>query len=190
MSDNEEHEQKPENTSDDLGENQDIDNEEVQKDEIPKTGKKKPAMNKDGTPRKTLTEEQQKARLEVLRKGREKANHKRQILKEEALKQSKPEYHPPATQNQPEPETVRVVKSKPKPKKKTIIIEESESDESEEEIIVKKVKKVKKPIEPLPMNPPPPRPPPRVETEAEKKQKLKQMKDDLVNRKVYKSLFD
>ena len=186
MSDNEENEQIPENTSDDLGENQEVENEEVQKDEIPKTGRKKPAMNKDGTPRKTLTEEQQKARLEVLRKGREKANIKRKILKEEAMK-SKPEYHPPATQNQPEPETVKVVKSKPKPKKKTIVIEESESEESEEEIVVKRVRKPKaKQQEQLPMNPPPP----RMESEAEKKQKLKQMKDDLVNKKVYKSLFD
>lgn len=39
MSDNE-NEQIPENTSDDLGENQEVENEEVQKDEIPKTGRK------------------------------------------------------------------------------------------------------------------------------------------------------
>ena len=55
MSDNE-NEQIPENTSDDLGENQEVENEEVQKDEIPKTGRKKTAMNKDGTPRKTISD--------------------------------------------------------------------------------------------------------------------------------------
>ena len=57
---------------------------------------------------------------------------------------SKPEYHPPATQ---EPTRTRDGKSrkilKPKPKKKTIVIEESESEESEEEIVVKRVRKPK-----------------------------------------------
>ena len=43
-------------------------------------------MNKDGTPRKTISDEAQKARLEVLRKGREKANIKRQLAKEELKK--------------------------------------------------------------------------------------------------------
>ena len=91
MSDSENASEIPENTSKSLGESQEVENENPQKEEIVKPRKKPPAINKDGTPRKTLTEEQQKARLETLRKGREKANHKRQILKEEALKKAKSE---------------------------------------------------------------------------------------------------
>ncbi len=194
MSDTENTSEIPENTSKSLGESQEVENENPKKEEIVKPRKKAPAINKDGTPRKTLTEEQQKARLELLRKGREKANHKRQILKEQALKNAK-EHHPPSVEKYPEPETVKVVK--PRPKKKTIVIEESD-DDSEEEIVVKKVVRKKKPPRdpspdppPLPMNPPPPRPPVvRQETEQEKKKKLKQMKEDLANKKAYRSLFD
>ncbi len=196
MSDTENTSEIPENTSKSLGESQEVENEKPEKEEIVKPRKKPPAINKDGTPRKTLTEEQQKARLELLRKGREKANHKRQILKEQALKNAK-EHHPPSVEKYPEPETVKVVK--PRPKKKTIVIEESD-DDSEEEIVVKKVvRKKKPPRDPSPdppppalaMNPPPPRPPPvRQETEQEKKKKLKQMKEDLANKKAYRSLFD
>lgn len=195
MSDSENTSEIPENTSKSLGESQEVENENPKKEEIVKPRKKPPAINKDGTPRKTLTEEQQKARLETLRKGREKANHKRQILKEEALKKAK-EHHPPSVEKYPEPETVKIVK--PRPKKKTIVIEESD-DDSEEEIVVKKVvRKKKPPRDPspdppphLPMNAPPPRPPPvRQETEQEKKKKLKQMKEDLANKKAYRSLFD
>jgi len=193
MSDTENTSEIPENTSKSLGESQEVENENPKKEEIVKPRKKAPAINKDGTPRKTLTEEQQKARLELLRKGREKANHKRQILKEQALKNAK-EHHPPSVEKYPEPETVKVVK----PKKKTIVIEESD-DDSEEEIVVKKVVRKKKPPRdpspdpppPLPMNAPPPRPPVvRQETEQEKKKKLKQMKEDLANKKAYRSLFD
>tara|TARA_R110002153_G_scaffold60805_2_gene164406 strand:- start:892 stop:1461 length:570 start_codon:yes stop_codon:yes gene_type:complete len=188
MSDNE-NEQIPENTSESLGENQEVENEEVHKDEIPKTGKKKPAMNKDGTPRKTISDEAQKARLEVLRKGREKANLKRQLAKEELTK--KKEYNPPAIEAQPAPKTVRVIKPK---KKKTIVIEESESEEEEQEevVVVKRVRKPKPKQEqptPLPMEPPPPRPPPRQESEADKKKKLNQLREDLTHKKIYKSLF-
>jgi len=186
MSDNE-YERIPENTSDNLGEKQVVENEEVQKEEIPKTDKKKPAINKDGLPRKTLSDEQQKARIENLRKGREKANIKRQLAKEELTK--KKEYNPPVIQEQIPVKTVKVVKPK---KKKTIVIEESESEEEEQEevVVVKRVKKPKpKVVEPLPMNPPLPRPPPRQDTEIDRKKKLLQLKTDLENKKVYKSLF-
>ena len=94
MGDNEENQKLPEDTSDSLGENQEVENEEVQKEEIPKASKRKPAVNKDGTPRKTISDEAQKARLEVLRKGREKANLKRQLAKEELTK--KKEHNTPA----------------------------------------------------------------------------------------------
>ena len=188
MSDNE-NEQIPENTSESLGGNQEVENEEVKIGEDPKPSKKKPAMNKDGTPRKTISDEAQKARLEVLRKGREKANLKRQLAKEELTK--KKEYNPPAIVEQAPVKTVKVIKPK---KKKTIVIEESESEDEEEEVVVvKRIKKPSKPKQveplPLPMHPPPPRPPPRQETEADRKKKLMQLKADLENKKVYKSLF-
>ena len=83
MSDNEENETMPENTSESLGENQEVENEEVKKEEDPKASKRKPAINKNGQPRKTISDEAQKARIEILRKGREKANIKRQLAKEE-----------------------------------------------------------------------------------------------------------
>ena len=110
MSDNE-NEQIPENTSESLGENQEVENEEVKIGEDPKPSKKKPAMNKDGTPRKTISDEAQKARLEVLRKGREKANIKRQLAKEELKKK---EYNPPAILEQAPVKTVKVIKPKKK----------------------------------------------------------------------------
>ena len=83
MSDNEENETMPENTSESLGGNQEVENEEVKKEEDPKASKRKPAINKNGQPRKTISDEAQKARIEILRKGREKANIKRQLAKEE-----------------------------------------------------------------------------------------------------------
>lgn len=89
MSDTEENQQIQENTSDSLGKNQEVENEEITKEEIPKASKRKPAINKDGTPRKTISNEAQLARLEVLRKGREKANLKRQLAKEELNKKKK-----------------------------------------------------------------------------------------------------
>ena len=188
MSDIEENQQIQENTSKTLGEDQEVENEEVKKDEIPKASKRKPAMNKDGTPRKTISNEAQLARLEVLRKGREKANIKRQLAKEELTK--KKEHNTPAIVEQAPVKTVKVIK----PKKKTIVIEESESEEDEQEevVVVKRVRKPKpKQVEPPPlaMLPPPPRPPPRQETEADRKKKLMQLKTDLENKKVYKSLF-
>ena len=191
MSDTEENEQIPEDTSESLGEKSGIENQKVKEGEIPKASKRKPAMNKDGTPRKTISNEAQLARLEVLRKGREKANIKRQLAKEELTK--KKEHNPPAIVEQAPVKTVKVLKSK---KKKTIVIEESESEEEDEEEQVMVVKRIKKPSKPkhvvpppLAMLPPPPRPPPRQETEADRKKKLMQLKADLENKKVYKSLF-
>ena len=187
MSDTEENEQIQENTSESLGEKQEVGNEDAKDGDDTKPSKKKPgAINKNGQPRKTLSPEQQKARLEVLKKGREKANIKRQLAKEEANK--KKEYNPPAIAEQPPVKTVKVVKPK---KKKTIVIEESSSESEDEVVVVKRVKKQSKPkqVEPLPMEPPPPRPPPRQETEADKKKKLMQLREDLSNKKIYKSLF-
>ncbi len=183
MSDTEENQQIQENTSDSLGKNQEVENEEITKEEIPKASKRKPAINKDGTPRKTISNEAQLARLEVLRKGREKANLKRQLAKEELNKKKE------TPQVVVEQAPVKIVKPK---KKKTIVIEESESEEEEPEevVVVKRVRKPKtKQVEPLPMHPPPPRPPVRQETEADRKKKLIQLKADLENKKVYKSLF-
>ena len=190
MSDTEENQQIPENTSDSLGEKSGIEHQKVKEGEIPKASKKKPAMNKDGSARKTLSPEQQQARLDVLRRGREKANIKRQLAKE-AL--SKKEHNTPAIVEQAPVKTVKIVKPK---KKKTIVIEESSSESEEEEeqvMVVKRIKKPSKPKQveppPLTMLPPPPRPPPRQETEADRKKKLMQLKTDLENKKVYKSLF-
>ena len=191
MSDTEENQQIPEDTSDSLGEKSGIETEKVPKEEVTKASKKKPvAINKDGTARKTLSPEQQQARLEVLRAGRQKANIKRQLAKE-AL--SKKEHNPPAIVEQVPVKTVKVLKSK---KKKTIVIEESSSeseDEEEQVMVVKRIKKQSKPKQveppPLAMLPPPPRPPPRQESEADRKKKLIQLKTDLENKKVYKSLF-
>tara|TARA_R110002153_G_scaffold72732_1_gene190029 strand:- start:567 stop:1142 length:576 start_codon:yes stop_codon:yes gene_type:complete len=190
MSETEENQQIQENTSESLGKEQEDGNEEVKKDEIPKPSKRKPAaINKDGTPRKIISDEAQKARLEVLRAGRQKANIKRQLAKEEANK--KKEYNPPAIVEQAPVKSVKVIKPK---KKKTIVIEESESEEEEQEevVVVKRVRKPKpKQEQPpsLPMHPPPPRPPPRQESEADKKKKLMQLREDLTNKKIYKSLF-
>ena len=190
MSDSEENQQIPVDTSESLGGKSGIENEEVKEDKIPKASKKKPvAINKDGTPRKTISDEAQKARLEVLRAGRQKANIKRQLAKEEANK--KKEHNPPAIVEQVPVKTVKVIK----PKKKTIVIEESssESEDEGEVVVVKRIKKPSKPKHvnppPLPMHPPPPRPPPRQESEADRKKKLIQLKADLENKKVYKSLF-
>ena len=189
MSDTEENQQIQENTSDSLGEKSGIETEKVPKEEVTKASKKKPvAINKDGTARKTLSPEQQQARLEVLRAGRQKANIKRQLAKE-AL--SKKEHNPPAIVEQVPVKTVKVIK----PKKKTIVIEESssESEDEGEVVVVKRIKKQSKPKHvvppPLAMLPPPPRPPPRQESEADRKKKLIQLKTDLENKKVYKSLF-
>ena len=189
MSDTEENQQIQENTSDSLGEKTGIENVDAKDGDDTKASKKKPgAINKNGQPRKTISDEAQKARLEVLRKGREKANIKRQLAKE-AL--SKKEHNPPAIVEQAPVKTVKVIK----PKKKTIVIEESSESEEEEEqvMVVKRIKKPKtKQVEPPPlaMHPPPPRPPPvRQESEADKKKKLIQLKADLENKKIYKSLF-
>ena len=187
MSDTDGNEQIPENTSESLGENQEVENEEVKEEEIPKAGRKKPAINKDGQPRKTISSEAQLARLEVLRKGKETANLKRQLAKEELTK--KKEYSPPAIVEQTPVKTVKAIKQK---KKKAIVIEESESEEEEQEevVVVERVKKPKPKQEPLPMEPPPPpRPPPvREQSEADKKKNLIQLKADLEN-KNYTNLY-
>ena len=176
MSDNE-NEQIPENTSESLGENQEVETEEVPKEEVTKASKKKPAaINKNGQPRKIISDEAQKARLGILKRGREKANIKRQLAKEALTKK---EHNPPAIVEHAPAKTVKAIKPK---KKKTIVIEESESEDEEQEevVIVKRVKKPKpKQVEPLPMHPPPPRPPPRQESEADKKKKLMQLKQTL-----------
>jgi len=125
-------------------------------------------MNKNGQPRKALSEEDAKRRAEILRLGREKALAKKKALKENPPTPPVIKHIPEPPAQEPdvvsEPETLKVM-SIPKKKKKTkgkkiIIMDESDSSSSEEEVIIKKKKSKKKPT------PPPPPPPSPVLTPA------------------------
>ncbi len=123
---------------------------------------KAPKMNKNGQPRKALSEEDAKRRAEILKLGREKALAKKKALKENPPTPpvSKPIPEPPIKEDEvvSEPETLKVMsipkKKKSKKGKKIIIMDESDSSSSEEEVIVKKKRSKKKPT------PPPPAPAP------------------------------
>jgi len=168
-------------------------------------------MNKNGKPRKALSEEDAKRRAEILRLGREKA-----LAKKKALKENPPT--PPVTKTIPEPptpvpekdvesepETLKVVsipKKKKKNKKKIVIMDESSSSSSEEEVIVRKRKPKKKPT-------PPPKPPtaapapamieqpkPSIpepsqeEIDRMRKEKIRRMKEREKKDKMMSSIFN
>lgn len=129
----------------------------------PQPDHKAPKLNKNGKPRKALSEEDAKKRAEILRLGREKALAKKKALKENPPTPpvTKPIPEPPAPeQDVSEPETLKVMsipkKKKKKGKKKIVIMDESSSSSSEEEVIVKKKSKSKR----KPTPPPPPTPAP------------------------------
>ena len=137
-------------------------------EEIPNIKSK---LNKNGQPRKQLSDADKARRAEILAEGRRKALEKRKQLTE--MKKT-----PPVTKTIPDPEpepvpepvpepdvgedkesddetvqVVRRVKSKPKKKTKQKIIIMNESDSSSDEEVIVKKKKKKKPT-------PPPTPPP------------------------------
>jgi hypothetical protein len=170
-------------------------------EEVPPTNETiKGTKNKNGTPRKTLSEEDQKKRLEILAKGRLVAQEKRRKMRDEAKADTpkpvaKPIPEPPITENNvSEPETVKVKKKK----KKIIVMESSDSSSSEEEVIVKKKKKKKKPSPSPPPAPAAPSPAPQPQqpryTQEEldnlRKEKIKQIKAKEKADKVYNSLFN
>jgi len=141
--------------------------------ETPKVKSVGGKINKNGQPRKELSDMDKARRAEILAEGRKKALEKRKQLAE--MKKT-----PPVTKPVPEPEpepdvgkeklesdddemleVVRKQKKKKKaPKKKIIIVDESSSSSSEDEIVVKKKKKKRPPTPPPP--PPTPTPPPFV----------------------------
>lgn len=171
--------------------------EEVKTDETIKGTK-----NKNGTPRKTLSAEDQKKRLEILAKGRLAAQEKRRKMRDEAKLEkpkpvAKPIPEPPITEtNVSEPETVKVVSVPKKKKKKKVIVMESSDSSSEEEVIVRKKKKKKPSPTPPPAAAPvviAPPPPPRYtqeELDNLRKEKIKQMKAKEKADKTYNSLFN
>jgi len=128
----------------------------------------KSKLNKNGEPRKQLSDADKQRRGEILAEGRRKALEKRKQLVE--MKKTPPVTKPipdPEPEHVPEPnvgedkesddETVQVVrrvKSKPKKKTKQKIIIMNESDSSSDEEVIVKKKKKKKPT-------PPPTPPPQ-----------------------------
>jgi len=178
----------------------------------PPADHKPPKLNKNGQPRKALSEEDAKRRAEILRIGREKA-----IAKKKALKENPPT--PPVTkaipeppvlstdveeENVSEPETLKVMsipKQKKKRAKKKIVIMDESSSSSEEEVIVRKKNKPKrKPTpppkpEPKPEPPPPPPPKPSIpepsqeEIERLRKEKLKRIKERERKDKLMSNIF-
>ncbi len=178
----------------------------------PQPNHKPQTLNKNGKPRKALSEEDAKRRAEILRIGREKA-----IAKKKALKENPPT--PPVTkaipeppvlsadveeENVSEPETLKVMsipKQKKKRAKKKIVIMDESSSSSEEEVIVRKKNKPKrKPTpppkpEPKPEPPPPPPPKPSIpepsqeEIERLRKEKLKRIKERERKDKLMSNIF-
>lgn len=163
-------------------------------------------LKKDGTPRKELTEEQKQKRLDILRKGREKAHEKRREL-ERLAKEGKLKADDNVEEKKEEIDEKEIPVSKPKktvnkkPKKKIIVVEESsDSSSSEEEIIVtKKSKRSKK--KPSPSPPPAPAPvaptqppfkintPTPEEIENIRKEKIRKYKEQEKRDKFMASIF-
>ena len=176
----------------------------------PQPDHKAPKLNKNGKPRKALSEEDAKKRAEILRLGREKALAKKKALKENPptppVTKAIPE--PPLTQQDEvsEPETLKVMsipkKKKKKGKKKIVIMDESSSSSSEEEVIVRKrTKPKKKPTPPPPPPPPapapsmaePPKPsipePSQEEIDRIRKEKIRRMKEREKKDKLMANIF-
>ena len=177
--------------------------EELPKEEVKTDESIKGTKKKDGTPRKTLSEEDQKKRLEILAKGRLAAQEKRRKMRDEAkLEKPKPVAkvipEPPIKETDvSEPETVKVVSvPKKKKKKKVIVMESSDSSSSEEEVIIKKKKKKKPspspPPAPAPASLAPPQQPRYTQEELDilRKEKIKQMKAKEKADRTYNSLFN
>ncbi len=168
---------------------------------------KAPKMNKNGQPRKALSEEDAKRRAEILRLGREKALAKKKALKENPptppVSVSIPEPQIKEDDGVSEPETLKVMsipKKKKKAKgKKIIIMDESESSSSEEEVIVKKKKPKRRPTpppkpEPKPEPPPPPPKPSIPEPSQEeidrlRKEKIRRIKEKEKKDKMMSNIF-
>jgi hypothetical protein len=174
--------------------------EELPKEDVKTDESIKGTKNKNGAVRKTLNEEDQKKRLEILAKGRLAAQEKRRKMRDEAKADppkpvAKPIPEPQITEtNVSEPETVKVIKKKKK--KKVIVMESSDSSSSEEEVIVRKKKKKKPspspPPAPAAQLPPPPQQPRYTQEELDnlRKEKIKQMKAKEKADKTYNSLFN
>ena len=176
--------------------------EELPKEEVKTDESIKGTKNKNGTPRKVLSEEDQKKRLEILAKGRLAAQEKRRKMRDEAkadppkpVAKAIPE--PPITEtNVSEPETVKVMSVPKKKKKKKVIVMESSDSSSEEEVIIRKKKKKKPSPSPPPAPAPaalaPPPPPRHTQEELDnlRKEKIKQMKAKEKADRTYNSLFN
>ena len=176
----------------------------------PQPDHKPQTLNKNGKPRKALSEEDAKRRAEILRIGREKAIAKKKALKENPptppVSKAIPE--PPVLspdveeENESEPETLKVMsipKQKKKRAKKKIVIMDESSSSSEEEIIVKKKKSKRKPTpppkpEPKPEPPPPPPKPSIPEPSQEeidrlRRDKLRKIKEKEKKDKLMSNIF-
>ena len=163
-----------------------------------------PTLNKNGKPRKELTEEQKKVRAENLRKGRETAHKLRRQMEEqrkEAGGTNKVELK--VGKQCCEEDQIKILAKKTKPKKKQVVrvIEESESSSSEEEVIVRRKKKPSKkvveeqasaPAPPAVVEPPPPPPPPqpnKEEVEARRQEQIRRIKEQKKRDSVMSSIF-
>ena len=176
----------------------------------PQPDHKPQTLNKNGKPRKALSEEDAKRRAEILRIGREKAIAKKKALKENPptppVSKAIPE--PPVLspdveeENESEPETLKVMsipKQKKKRAKKKIVIMDESSSSSEEEVIVKKKKSKRKPTpppkpEPKPEPPPPPPKPSIPEPSQEeidrlRRDKLRKIKEKEKKDKLMSNIF-
>ena len=178
-----------------------------------------PTLNKNGKPRKELTEEQKKVRAENLRKGRETAHKMRREMEQqrkEAGGTNKVELK--VGKQCCEEDQIKILAKKTKPKKKQVVrvIEESESSSSEEEVIVRRKKKPSKKVveeqapapappvvdalgqynlyhQPQPQppqpQPPPPPQPNKEEVEARRQEQIRRIKEQKKRDSVMSSIF-
>ncbi len=162
-----------------------------------------PRLNKNGKPRKELTEEQKKVRAENLRKGRETAHKLRRQL-EEQRKAGTDKVELKVGKQCCDEDQIKILAKKTKPKKKQVVrvIEESDSSSSEEEVIVRRKKKPSKKVveeqapapapvvEPPPPPPPPPPPQPnKEEVEARRQEQIRRIKEQKKKDNVMSSIF-
>jgi len=168
-----------------------------------------PKLNKNGKPRKELTEEQKKVRAENLRKGRETAHKLRRQLEEQRKETGGTNKVELKVGKQCcDEDQIKILAKKSKPKKKQVVrvIEESESSSSEEEVIVRRKKKPSKKVveeqastpvvvdtqpQPQPQPPPPPPPPQpnKEEVEARRQEQIRRIKEQKKRDSVMSSIF-
>ena len=183
--------------------------ENIPSEDAPKPEQKPQKLNKNGQPRKALSEEDAKRRAEILRLGREKALAKKKALKENPP--TKPVSFPIPKEDkyvekkveqdiESEPETIKVM-SKPKKtkQKKKVYVYEDSSSSSEEEIVVRKKKNKKRSNTPSPSPPPAPSPaqpvvkpspqPSAEEIEKIRKEKIRRFKEMEKKDKLMTSIF-